>query len=422
MRIFMTNKEKLRKAVIEACLEGKLTNEEASNKLRCTVRNIKKLKQNYRKKGEEVFIHGNCGRQPVSTIDANLRSKIVQLKQSEKYKETNITHFTEVLERDEGIKLSYSTVYRILSEKNIKSPRKHKKPRVHARRERLSKAGQMLQMDGTPYEFFKGDPCQYSLHGFIDDATGCITGLYMCKNECLQGYLEVLRQTLRTYGSPQMIYADGTSIMFNNIKKEVSIKDQLAGICEYTTQFDKILDEFGIEPIRANSPQAKGRIERLWNTLHDRLRNEFTINGISSIEAANAFLPKFISYYNNKFGKKPKDSNSAFVPLPKGINLDLILTARVTRTPDVSNTISIKKQLFKIDCREILHKKKVDILISKKIGMKALYNGKLYPLIPIIENSSSLERVDSDSTDNIIQNFIFYYCFSSVKALKPIEV
>lgn len=422
MRIFMNNKEQLNKVVIEACINGKLTNEEASKKLKYSIRYIKKLKQNYRKKGEEIFIHGNCGKQPVSTINADLRSKVVQLKQSYKYEETNITHFRELLDREEGIILSYSSIYRILREAGIKSPRKHKKIKVHHRRERLAKSGEMLQMDGTPHEFFKGDPEKYSLHGFIDDATGNITGLYMCKNECLQGYLEVLRQTLKNYGSPQSIYTDGTSIMFYNLKKDPSVEAQLNGISESATRFETILDEFGIEPIHAYSPQAKGRIERLWNTLHDRLRNEFTIRNIRSIDAANDFFPEFIANFNMQFGKKPKDKISAFVKLPKGINLDLILTARLTRTPDVSNTISIKKQLFKIDCKELLHKKKIEILISKKIGMKALYNSKLYSLIPIVNNATSLEKTNSDSTDDIIQNYIFYYCFSSVKSIKPIEV
>jgi transposase len=198
------------------------------------------LKQNYRKKGEKIFIHGNCGKQPVSTISAETKSKIVKLKQSDIYEEANFKHFTEMIQEDENINVSYSSVCRILDEKSIKSPRKHKKQVIHRRRERLPQKGQMLQMDGTPFQFFKGDNELYSLHGFIDDATGIVTGLYMCKNECLQGYLEVLRQTLRKYGAPQSIYTDGTNIMFNNLKKEVSIEDQLKGIEEYSTRFGEI--------------------------------------------------------------------------------------------------------------------------------------------------------------------------------------
>lgn len=411
----MNEKEIKKKVVIEACVAGKLTVKEAARRLKFSERYIKKLKQNYKKKGDVIFLHGNCGKQPISTISTETKSKIVELKKSKKYDEANFTHYTELLEREENIKVSYSTVRRILESKDIKSPRKHKKRNSHPRRERLPRKGQMLQMDGTPYEFFRDDPEKYSLHGFIDDATGEITGLYMCKNECLQGYLEVLRQTLTKYGSPQIIYTDGTNIMFNNSKAEMSIEDQLKGITEYTTRFGSILETFGIEAIRANSPQAKGRIERLWNTLHDRLRIEFNLHGIKDVDSANTFLKQYIPEYNKKFGVKPKDRYTAFVKLPKGINLDIILTAKFTRTPDAGNTISLKKQLFKIECKEILHKKHVEILISKKIGMKAYYNGKLYALTPLVDSNTSKDLKISDSTENIIEKFIFYYCYTNVK-------
>lgn len=418
----MNEKENLKKIVIEACVSGKLTVKQAAQRLNFSERYIKKLKHNYKKKGEIIFLHGNCGRQPISSISAEVKSKIVKLKETSKYDEANFAHYTELLEREEGIKVSYSTVCRVLKSKDIKSPRKHKKNNPHPRRERLPRKGQMLQMDGTPHSFFRGDPEKYSLHGFIDDATGEVTGLYMCKNECLQGYLEVLRQTLTKYGSPQAIYTDGTNIMFNNLKKELSIEEQLKGLTESSTRFGTILETFGIEAIRANSPQAKGRIERLWNTLHDRLRVEFNLHGIKDVDSANAFLKKYIPEYNKQFGVKPKERRTAFIKLPKGINLDIILTAKFTRIPDAGNTISLKKQLFKIECNEILHKKHVDILISKKIGMKAYYNGKLYALTPIVDSNISKDLKVSDSTENIIEKFIFYYCYSNIKDKSLVKV
>lgn len=414
----MNEKEKLKKVVIEACVNGQLTVKQAASRLHFTERYVKKLKQNYRKNGEKIFLHGNCGKQPVSTISAEIRSKIVALKKSDMYEEANFKHFSEMIQEDEHIDVSYSSVGRILNEKGIASPRKHKKQAIHRRRERLPEKGQMLQMDDTPFQFFKGDNESYSLHGFIDDATGIVTGLYMCKNECLQGYLEVLRQTLRKYGAPQSIYTDGTNIMFNNLKKEVTLEDQLKGIEEYSTRFGEILDYFGIEPIHANSAQAKGRIERLWNTLHDRLRVEFNKYGIKDIDAANKFLPDFLKRFNEKFSVKPKSKKTAFIKLPKGTNLDLILTAKLSRTPDVSNTISIKNQKFRIECKEILHKKRLDILISKKIGVKALYNGKLYALTPLNEKDISLTS-QSASTENILNQYVFFYCFRNVKEKLP---
>lgn len=422
MRIFMNEKEQLKKGVIEACVNGKLTVKQASERLKYSERYVKKLKQNYRKKGEKIFLHGNCGKQPVSTVSPELKSRIVALKQTTNYDEANVTHFKELLESEENIILSYSTIYRTLKSKGINSPKKHKKTTIHKRRERLPKKGQMLQMDGTPFQFFRNDNTLYSLHGFIDDATGIVTGLYMCKNECLQGYLEVLRQTLKKYGSPQSIYTDGTNIMFNNLKKEISIEQQLNGITEYATRFGEILDYFGIEPIHANSPQAKGRVERLWGTIHSRLRVELNLRGIKDLDSANEYLKSFIVSYNKKFSVRPKDRKTAFIRLPPHTNLDLILTAKFTRTPDVSNTISIKNQHFKIDCSELLHKKKIDILISKKIGMKAFYNNELYPIIPIVEQNKASILSNTSSTQSIIEQYIFYYCFSSIKDKVPIVV
>ena len=278
MRIFMNEKEQLKKVVIEACIKGKITVKQASNRLNFTERYVKKLKQNYRKYGQKIFIHGNCGKQSALAISAKIKSKIVALKQADVYEEANFTHFTELLE----------------------------------------------------------------------------------------------------------------------------------------------LDFFGIEPIHANSAQAKGRVEKLWGTLHDRLRVEFNKYNIRNIDDANAYLEDFIKRYNNRFSIKPKLKKTAFVALPKGINLDLVLTAKLTRTPDVSNTISINSQKFRIECNEILHKKKIEILISKKIGVKASYNGKLYPLTPILERQNALKINNSNSTENILQQYIFFFCFRSVKEQLPI--
>lgn len=214
--ILWTKKELLKKNIIEACVNGNITVKFASQRLGFSERYVKKLKQQFKLKGDEIFLHGNCCKQPISTISASIKSKVVELKSSDKYSEANIKHFTELLAEYENIFLSYSNVYRILKSADIKSPRKHKDKKVHARRTPKSQKGIMLQTDGTPHEFFKGDPKKYSLHGFIDDATGIITGLYLCENECLQGYLEITRQTLRNFGIPQSIYADGTNVFFSN--------------------------------------------------------------------------------------------------------------------------------------------------------------------------------------------------------------
>ena len=269
----------------------------------------------------------------------------------------------------------------------------------------------MLEVDGTPYQFFYGDSKKYCLHGFIDDATHQVTGLYMCDNECMHGYLEVTRQTIKNFGIPLSLYADGSSIFFLKDNK-LTLEEQLAGITEPTTQYGRMMKYLGVELIRAGSSQVKGRIERLWNTLHDRLRTEFRRHNITNIEEANKFLKTYIPKFNKKFSIEPKNKKSSFMELPKYVNLDYLLSVKYIRTADVSNCISINGATFVIDTKEILHKKKIEVCISKRIGLKARFNNKWYKIIPLLNfNNKSLKS--SDSIEAIIQQFIYYNCLKN---------
>ena len=291
----MNDEELKRLHVINCALEGRLTVSQAANALGLSERRIKQLKKEVKERGVQSIIHGNRGRKPVHTIDSKLAQRIVELKNSYAYQEANFLHFQELLEEYEGIKISYSALYDILRKANIKSPKKHRKTKKHHRRKRKASAGMMLQADGTPHDWF-GIGKKYALHGFIDDATGSITGLYMCENECLLGYLEVTRQTLKNFGIPLSLYPDKYSVFFPNPTKkyDLTIDEQLRGVTKAVTQFGRIMDELGIEMFPASSPQAKGRIERLWETLQSRLVTEFRIHNITTIEQANKFLPGYI--------------------------------------------------------------------------------------------------------------------------------
>jgi hypothetical protein len=249
------------------------------------------------------------------------------------------------------------------------------------RRKRKAAPGMMLQADGTPHDWF-GIGKKYSLHGFIDDATGAITGLYMCENECLLGYLEVTRQTLKNFGIPMSLYPDKYSVFFPNPTKvdDLTIDEQLRGVTKAVTQFGRIMDELGIEMFPASSPQAKGRIERLWETLQSRLVTEFRIHNITTIEQANKFLPGYIKKYNKKFALPISKHNTAFLPLPENINLNTLLCVKIERTTDNAGVFSINNCQFSVDSREVPPKAKVTVLISKNGGIKALYKGKLFKI------------------------------------------
>jgi len=412
------NDEELKKLhVINCALEGRLTVSQAANALGLSERRIKQLKKEVKERGVQSIIHGNRGRKPVHTIDSKLAQRIVELKNSYAYQEANFLHFQELLEEYEGIKISYSALYDILRKANIKSPKKHRKTKKHHRRKRKASAGMMLQADGTPHDWF-GIGKKYALHGFIDDATGSITGLYRCENECLLGYLEVTRQTLKNFGIPLSLYPDKYSVFFPNPTKkyDLTIDEQLRGVTKAVTQFGRIMDELGIEMFPASSPQAKGRIERLWETLQSRLVTEFRIHNITTIEQANKFLPGYIKKYNKKFAIPVSDQNTSFLPLPENINLNTLLCVKIERTTDNAGVFSINNCKFSVDSREVPPKAKITVLISKNGGMKALYKGKLFKVSGVDYAANEDTMQNGKVLTKGIKQLIDEYFFKNAKA------
>ena len=268
----LKQKDLKRATLIEACIKGQCTVKQVATALGLSERRVKQIKKEVKENGIKSIQHGNRGRKPKNTISDETRKRILELRSSYEYEISNFKHFQELLKERENIDISYSALYHILRNAGIKSPKRHRKTKLHHRRKRKECEGMMLQADGTPFDWF-GNGQKYSLHGFVDDATGKITGLYMCKNECLLGYLEVLRQTLENYGIPISLYPDKYSVFFppKKVNDHITIEEQLNGREKGITQFGRIVEELGIEMFPASSPQAKGRIERLWETLQSRL-------------------------------------------------------------------------------------------------------------------------------------------------------
>jgi hypothetical protein len=220
-----------------------------------------------------------------------------------------------------------------------------------------------------------------SLHGYIDDATGTVTGLFMEKNECLLGYLEVTRQTILKYGIPGELYPDKAGVFFVNQKDKENLtkEEQLEGMTEKKTRLGEIMEELGVHMHPAHTPQAKGRIERLWETLQSRLPIEFKRRGITTIEAANAFFPEYINLYNEEFSVQPVNNKSMFVRLYDTSILDTMLAAKISRKTDSAGVFSFHNHKFIVSnpaCRS----KTIEILMSEKIGFKAMLGKKLYDI------------------------------------------
>ena len=364
----LKEKDLKRATLIEACIKGQCTIKQVATALGLSERRVKQIKKEVKENGVKSIQHGNRGRKPKNAISDETKKKILELRSSYEYELSNFKHFQELLKERENIDISYSALYTILRNAGIKSPKKHRKSKLHHRRKRKECEGMMLQADGTPFDWF-GNGEKYSLHGFIDDATGKITGLYMCKNECLLGYLEVLRQTLENFGIPISLYPDKYSVFFppKKVDDHVTIEEQLNGREKGITQFGRIVEELGIEMFPASSPQAKGRIERLWETLQSRLVTD------------------------------PTNPKSVFLKLPKRYNLDELLCVKFERTIDNAGIFSLNNSKFQIIDKSLPPKTKVQIYLSQKIGMRVKANNKIYEVQPL--ELISKEKIDINSLD-----------------------
>lgn len=417
----LKQKDLKRATLIEACIKGQCTVKQVADALGLSERRVKQIKKEVKENGVKSIQHGNRGRKPKNTISDETRKRILELRSSYEYEISNFKHFQELLKERENIDISYSALYNILRNAGIKSPKKHHKTKLHHRRKRKECEGMMLQADGTPFDWF-GSGEKYSLHGFIDDATGKVTGLYMCKNECLLGYLEVLRQTLENYGIPISLYPDKYSVFFppKKVNDHITIEEQLNGREKGITQFGRIVEDLGITMFAASSPQAKGRIERLWETLQSRLVTEFRINKITSIEQANKFLITYIVKYNSQFAIKPQNKQNMFLKLPKRYNLDELLCVRFERTIDNAGVFSINNSKFQIMDKSLPPKTKIQVYLSEKIGMRVKSNNKVYDVQPLEVISKDI--IDNNSLDlhlwlpDVVVDLINEYYLKDAKA------
>lgn len=411
----MSQQELRRLHVIRSACEGQLTVRQAAERLQLSERRIKQLKKSFRNTGVTAVIHGNANTPSPKALPKALKDQVLEIARLPALALANFRHLHEIITMRYGLKLSYSSLYRLLSKEKRSSPKKRRKrKKQHPIRARKAAEGMLLQADATPFAWF-GNGTRYNLHGFIDDATGKITGLYLCKNECLLGYLEVLRQTLTSFGIPQSLYPDQYSVFFVNPKKELdlSVEEQLAGREKKLTQFGRIVERLGIEMFPAHSPQAKGRVERLWETLQSRLPVEFALRGITSCEAANAFLPEYIRQFNAQFSVPPEERFSAFVPVPNLFDLNRLLCVEYHRKLSSGSTISLNGLSFFIEQKYFPAKTDVTLLLSEKHGLRALINGAFYP-IRLLNQTGGKARLDRNP--EVVLELIERYLCADAKA------
>ena len=278
--------------VIEKVIDHQLTVREGAELLELSTRQLLRLKKRYLTEGVQGIAHKNRGRKPVHTIPDPVKKHVIQLYR-EKYNGSNNCHFAELLEEHESLKLSPSSVRRILLAEGLKQNKQRRRHKAHQPRSRKSQAGMLWQIDASPYEWLEGRGPKLTLHGAIYDATGKVVGATFRLTETREGYFTVMRQAIETYGIPMGLYSDQHTI-FRYPKEKLSVEQELAGAAKPLSQFGKAMAELHIAHIKALTPQAKGRIERLWGTFQDRLVIELRLLGICTLEEANAALPELI--------------------------------------------------------------------------------------------------------------------------------
>ena len=361
--------EEYKYKIIKKLVETNGNKQRAAIKLKRSVRQINRMIAGYKEFGKDFFVHGNRGRKPKNAFSEDFKTDIETLYTS-KYFDCTYTKFKEFLETRENIKLSIDEVRVILRDRYIFSPRTHKSTKrkfrkqleieiksaqkkekerlksklvlaedAHPRQPRCQYFGEELQMDACIHPWF--GKYKTALHAAIDDATGNVVGLYFDKQETLNGYYNITRQILLKYGIPYSIKTDKRTVF--EYKKKASSKVEE----DTFTQYAYACKQLGISIQTSSVPEFKPRVERLFQTLQQRLPQELRIAQITTIDEANEFLKQFIIQYNNKFALCINNNKSVFEKQPSEEKINLTLAVLCQRVVDSGHSIKFKNNYYR---------------------------------------------------------------------------
>ena len=335
----MSERQWKRLDALERLGAGRLTTGEVGEVLHLSVRQVRRLRRRFERGGASALLHGNRGRAPSNRTNGALCERIVALRRKT-YEGFNDQHFTEKLERVEGIALSRSSVRRLLRAAGIGPPRRRRAPKHRRRRDRKPQAGLMILWDGSRHDWLEGRGPLLCLIGAIDDASGeVLPGAHFVEQECAAGYLRVLRAMAAEKGLPWSAYMDQHGSLKRN-DVHWTFEEERRGRQD-PTQVGRALELLEIEVIYALSPQAKGRVERLWGTLQDRLVSELRLAGASTAEDANAVLARYRSEHNERFALHPADATPAWRTVRRSTDLDRVCSFHYEATVLNDNTVRL---------------------------------------------------------------------------------
>jgi|SRR5512145_117671 transposase len=334
--ITMSGKEAPRPGILKALCGGRITNQQAADALRLSVRQVQRLKGRYATDGARGLVHRGRGQPSPRRLLDPVRKQIVAL-MTTTYVGFNDAHLTEKLQEVHHLTVSRATVRRWRRALGIAPARRRRRPKARRRRPRREAVGSLVQVDGSPFAWLEDRGPAMTLLGAIDDASGQILALHFRPTEDLHGYLTLFRQLFTTHGLPVAIYGDRLNVFVRN-DRHWTLEEELQG-AQHPTHLGRVLHELGIGYIAAHSPQAKGRVERLWQTLQDRLVSELRLHGIRTLDAAHAFLPAFIADFNRRFAVAPAEPRPAWRRPPR--DLDHLLGCRYSLVIGRDHTVRL---------------------------------------------------------------------------------
>ena len=309
-----------------------MTTEQAATLMGVSARHTRRILAAYSKEAAAALAHGNRGRRPANATSDPLATDVVVLART-RYAGVNHTHLSELLREREGIDIGRNTLRKILTDAGMNSPRRRRPPKHRVRRQRMTREGMLIQIDGSYHRWLGEDGPQFTLLLAVDDATGCVVNALFCEQENTRSYLLLMRDLIRSYGIPLALYSDRHGVFKHTPPSETAAAP---------TQFSRAMGEIGVQLIFARSPQAKGRVERTAGTLQDRLVTEMRLAGATTIEDANRVLNDFLPRFNERFRVPPEHADTAYrVPEP-GMCLDTVLCLKYRRRVGRDNTVKYR--------------------------------------------------------------------------------
>ncbi len=352
-----------RVSVIERVIERRLTQCEAAKMLGLTSRQVRRLRRTYQRAGPGGLASKHRGRPSNRRLSTELRQEALATVRS-RYEDFGPTLAHEKLTELHGLRLSVETLRHWMIEDGLWIPRARREPRIQQPRRRRPCRGELIQIDGSDHEWFEERAARCTLLVFVDDATSALMELLFCESESTFSYFAATRSYLEQHGKPVALYSDKAGVF------RVNQKEPHGGVG--ITQFGRALGSLNIDILCANTPAAKGRVERAHLTLQDRLVKELRLREISDGEAANAFAPEFIADYNRRFARAPRSEHDAHRPLQRSDDLGRVFSWQETRLVSKSLTVHYKRVLYLLDPTDAARAAR-----GKRIGIEEREDGSL---------------------------------------------